>query len=435
MDEVGDAYHQAMFLVEYLNEQYGFAKLQALVAGHRDGSATTDLIVKILGVTPDAIDAAFATWLRQKLIRYDKDFRPSAAVLAKELGLPARVRPAEATQEPDDGDDATAPDPQPAPEGAPAATGTTPRDWLVQAIGALRQGRPDQAFALLKSELSKVDDKAAAPQPVPGPERDLCAARFLLMELAVDGKDRRTANAQAKALVDVPAGRCDGVRQRIVLALTFMPKASEGLSQSLTADVAGLVQMRAEILLPALRLDPSDASVGGLWLDLVARAVPALERGDDRDAQAWLKSVANAGNPADLRDIARTVTQLEANDARAPALLGRLAWAGWRVAAAEEKPRYLEDLRLAAQALEEADPAGRASVLAEARASVAAGSLMAALPVYRLAAERSKTKTERAEVWCELADVAQGTAATADREEAVRRCAAERPPSTVPAIR
>jgi hypothetical protein len=60
---------------------------------------------------------------------------------------------------------------------------------------------------------------------------------------------------------------------------------------------------------------------------------------------------------------------------------------------------------------------------------------MAALPVYRLAAERSKTKTERTEVWCELADVAQGTAATADREEAVRRCTAEQPPSTVPAIR
>lgn len=437
MDEVVDAYHQAMFLVEYLNEQYGFAKLQALVAGHRDGSATTDLIVKILGVTPEAIDAAFATWLRQKLIRYEKDFRPTAAVLAKELGLPARVRPVEATEEPEPSDDPTAADApatgEPAP--APAAAGKAPRDWLVQAIGALRQGRPDLAFALLKGELAKVDDKAAPPQPVPGPERDLCAARFLLMELAVEAKDRMTANAQAKALVDVPAGRCDGVRQHIVLALTFMPKASEGLSQSLTADIAGLVQKRAEILLPALGLDPSDASVGGLWIDLVVRAVPALERGDDRDAQAWLKSVANAGNPSDLRDIARTVTQLEANDVRAPALLGRLAWAGWRLALAEEKSRHLADLRLAAQALEEADPAGRASVLAEARASIAAGSTMAALPVYRLAAERSKTKTERAEVWCELADVAQGTAATADREEAVRRCTAEQPPSTVPAIR
>ena len=65
-------------------------------------------------------------------------------------------------------------------------------------------------------------------------------------------------------------------------------------------------------------------------------------------------------------------------------------------------------------------------MLYEARLAVARGKPGLALPIYREAAARSETGSERAEVWCELAWAAARTKATTDRAEAQRRCKAER---------
>ena len=82
--------------------------------------------------------------------------------------------------------------------------------------------------------------------------------------------------------------------------------------------------------------------------------------------------------------------------------------------------------RLAATALMETDPSGRLAVLFEARRLQAEGQLAPAILPYRLAAERAGTSKDRAEAWCELAELAAKTSAKDDAGEAKRRCDAEK---------
>ena len=86
----------------------------------------------------------------------------------------------------------------------------------------------------------------------------------------------------------------------------------------------------------------------------------------------------------------------------------------------------LDDLKLAATVLMETDPAGRLAVLFEARRLQAEGQLAPAILPYRLAAERGATSKDRAEAWCELAEMAAKTSAKDDAAEAKRRCDAEK---------
>lgn len=65
-DEIGFSYYQASLLCEMIEQQWGRAALVAMLHGYRDGLGTPAVFSQVLGLTPDALNARFAAYLRQK---------------------------------------------------------------------------------------------------------------------------------------------------------------------------------------------------------------------------------------------------------------------------------------------------------------------------------------------------------------------------------
>ncbi len=391
MQDIVDAYFQAALVVEFLNTRYGFEKLRALVAGYKSGQATPQLLQEHLGATAHAIDREFSAWLEKRLAKYSHDFHPNVADLARAMNLA------------DKGDEE--PDPR-ASEDANAA-----RAALITAIQHLRTGRPGQALASFKQVLALANLAGQTVDP-----QDLCTARFFLMELAMQGGDRDEAGRLAEALVKEPGGRCDGVTQQLVLS--SLSKRQGKLGESV------------QHVRKALELDAEDGPAMGVAAEIAALGFRQLETerkgGKTPAAQDWLGAISPGRKPSEVRALLRHVVRAEPNDPRPPALLAKMAWADFQ--AGVEPAETLADLNLAAQALEETDLAGSSAVLAEARLFVAKGRAEAAFGPYRMAAERAKTSANRAEAWCELAEVARKAAKADEAAEAKRHCDADRPP-------
>ena len=416
LQEIVDAYYQAMLLTEYMSERHGFARLRNLVRGYQSGAQTAALVQRELGVTPAELDTSFALWLGQRLARFDSDFRPYLPAILEEFAPTAprpgaaQLAPAAETAETAETVEAREPA-ELAAEVTPPADAERPlRPYLAQTAAAFRAGNQRRALQVVTAGV-------AAGQAADGRQatavRDLCTLRALKMDLLAAAGDKPGAAAEAEALIQVPDGQCDGVRQRAVLALAQRPDADPlPLVAHLTA---------------ASRLDPSDASVAALWLDVAERAHKALTAGSAASRPPWLLLVAPGGTPAEARARIRTIVALEPNEPKFAAVLARLAWQDWRAdTAAAARQAALADLQFAAEALAECDPAGLASVLYEARRLQAENQPTAAIVPYRLAAERASTPNERKEAWCELAEVAARTTADADAAEAKRRCSALR---------
>ena len=435
MRGIVDAYYQAMLLVRFLADKWGFDKLRQLVAGHGKGATTSKLIAKIYGMPSGKLDAAFAAWLGEHLARFKNDFRPSIETIKKHLGSDW--------------------------QGTDVATVA-----LGEAIALLDKGQLKDAYRALRTGAYEAKKPGAGTEgvpPTPLPPTDapdklnpattqqMCAVQYTLMDIELSGGGRKQAAAIAKHLVAVPNGRCDGVVQRLLLARV--------------AKDAGDEKAMVGHFERALTLDPRDASVLSMWLKATAKTDTARQR-----------------------ELARKIIELDPNDVGAPVLLAKLAWAALAAekgipqladkpddepessattANASPKPLRLrtapgreplvraakpaarspsaaqpvakavklddkvrggwqKDLERAAQRLEEVVPTRLASVLFEARVAVVQGQLKAALPIYREAARRAKTARTRQMSWCELAWVAQKAAAKDDAAEATRRCAAAR---------
>lgn len=65
-DEIGFSYYQASLLCEMIEQQWGRTALVAMLHGYRDGLATPAVFDKVLGLSPDALNARFAAFVRQK---------------------------------------------------------------------------------------------------------------------------------------------------------------------------------------------------------------------------------------------------------------------------------------------------------------------------------------------------------------------------------
>lgn len=393
MQDILDAYDQAMRTVQFLAERFGRDKVRQLVSAHRSGKPTVQLLQEVLGASASELDQAFAVWLGKDLARFGKDFRPDWRQLAQQLGLPE--------PRPDDDD-------QPAFTLPPGASPV--RQALLQGLLAWRAGKAEGAVQHFTSGIA---------QPVSGGDDalDLCRMRSGLLDLAVSASDRAKAKEHAEWLVSQPDGRCDGVEQRQVLAALAKKAADK--------------QKTMEHLQRGLAIDPEDDALGGLQTELLAQAGAALRDPSNAEAKAWLDALAPAGWPA-WRTAVRARIDADASGAKAATALSDVAWALWQKQ--PDLPDAPADLAYAAAVLEAVEPAGRRSVLAEARAHAAAGRHADAVVAWRLAAERSKTPAERAEVWCAAAETAAAARAKADsperREEAAelqRRCEAERP--------
>ena len=64
--QVAHAYYQSSLLIALIERDYGVDALRAMLAGYRDGATTQDLIGEALGTTPEALDAAFADFVRER---------------------------------------------------------------------------------------------------------------------------------------------------------------------------------------------------------------------------------------------------------------------------------------------------------------------------------------------------------------------------------
>ncbi len=411
MQEIIDAYYQAMLLTEFLSEKYGFAKLRALVAGHKTGATTVALVQQELGVSPEEVDTGFATWLGQKLSRFDQDFRPYLPGLVKEFGAvekpAAKPQPEADAQEGENAEEATE---APADVTPPADPVRPYKPQMTLVVNALHIGQGRKALQTLAEEL-----KAAPKVDLTKPQNqlDLCTLRALLMDVLAASGDRVGAAEQARALVDAPNGVCDGVKQRAILAMAH----KQG------SDPIDIVTNLAV----ASRLDPGDPSIAALWVDAAERAHAALVKGGEDAKKPWVLVVAPQGKRTEARARIRAAAELDTNEARFGASLAKLAWLDWQAATDDvQKREALDDLKLAATVLMETEPSGRLAVLFEARLLQAQGQLAPAILPYRLAAERGVTSKDRREAWCELADLAAKTPAKEDAAEARRRCDAEK---------
>ncbi len=416
MQDIMDAYYQAMLLSQYLNDRYGFDKLRQLVAAYKTGKTTAQLVQQLFATEPAQIDADFAVWLRGELSRFDKDFRPNMAMVANAMGLP--IGQAEADTPTDAADETAEDQEQPAakpPEPAAPVEHSTAvldakqmRAVQKEVIELLRSGQSHKATTLLEKTF------AAMPKTPPADAaqlNDYCTLRYWQFDFALGAGRRPAAAEHAQALVSAAGARCDGVRQRLVLS---SKSRADG-------DFANAVAH----LLAARRIDASDGSVAAILYDLIEQLSVAIENGKPPQ---WLNKLAPSGKSSDLRDMLAQIAQVEITDIKAAKLLAKMAWKAWQSGEEAEKTAANNHLQLAATILEETDPASRLSVLFEARAAVSRGKPETSLPAYRLAAERAQTAAERAEAWCELADVAAKANARDDAAEATRHCVADRPP-------
>ncbi len=403
MQEILDAYDQAMRSVEFLAERFGRDKVRALALAHQPGKNTAQLLQELFGQPPAELDRQFAAWLEVKLGRFAKDFKPSYQQIAERSAAqpakPGQQDPDEAGDSPQDEDG----------DAAAAATSKAPvtsdyRQALLAGLRALQRGKLGPAKAAL-AQVTGLQGAAAMEG-----WWEVCAAHSLLLEVAVKSGDKAASKLHAQTLVDQPAARCDGVRQRTVLLA--LAKAEKQPAQA-------VAQLRA-----LLRIDDRSTAGAAMGLEFAALAWPAVQQPGQEPAASWLTALAPGGE-AELRDQVRNWAAAQEHDSDGPELLGKLAWAAWslKVPAAGAA----QDLERAWLWMEERHPAGRLSPLLEGRALVASGKPAAALAPYRLAAERASQPGERAEAWCEAALAARAARLPAEQAEAERRCAADRP--------
>ena len=401
MQQVLDAYDQAMRSVEFLAERYGRDKVRALALAHQPGKNTVQLLQELFGKPATELDREFAAWLEVKLQRFAKDFRPSYQQIAAKVAGPGRAPPP--PEDSDDEPEALEGTPGEVAAKVPTAAGDH-RQALLAGMRALRRGQ----LGLAKAALAQL----IGLQGVPAQEAwwEICAAHSLLLEASVKSGDKAASKLHAQTLVDQPAARCDGVRQRMVLL---------ALAKAEKQPLQAVAHLRA-----LLRIDEKASAGAAMGLEFATMAWPAVAKPGLEPAASWLTALAPRGE-ADLRDQVRVWAASQEHDTDGPELLGKLAWAAWSQPV--PAPAAAQDLQLAWLWMEERHPAGRLSPLMEGRAMVAAGKPAAALAPYRLAAERASQPRERAEAWCEAELAARAAHLPADQAEAERRCAADRP--------
>jgi len=93
-DDMMVAYYAASQLVAYLIEQYGFARVAAMLPAYGEGLSTAEALTRALGVAPEVVDAAFRQRLRTRLApRYASHWDPDLGQFTDRV---ARIAAAEA---------------------------------------------------------------------------------------------------------------------------------------------------------------------------------------------------------------------------------------------------------------------------------------------------------------------------------------------------
>jgi tetratricopeptide (TPR) repeat protein len=65
-EQIVHAYFQASLLMELIQRDHGFESIVAMLHGYRDGRSTQDLLREVLGIEPQAFDATFDAFMRER---------------------------------------------------------------------------------------------------------------------------------------------------------------------------------------------------------------------------------------------------------------------------------------------------------------------------------------------------------------------------------
>jgi tetratricopeptide (TPR) repeat protein len=238
-DEAARAYAHAAVAVDFLERRFGFPALREALVAFGRGEAEADVLRKMTGLAPEALEREFRAELTRRFARYDKQYLP----------------------------------PQPARTPAAAAAGkpANAHDWVGRGLAALRAGDADDARRAL-------DRARAAPQPSLDEQADTL---FLAGELALARRDADAAVAAFEGLLQTEPGPRDGYDLRVRLGLAEIhrrrPAAAEAhlrraieLDPSRVEPHALLAELykdqqrpadRLTELAAALRLDPQTDGV------------------------------------------------------------------------------------------------------------------------------------------------------------------------------
>lgn len=377
MQDILDAYDQAMREVDFLAQRYGADKVRKLALGHQPGKTTAGLMHEIFGKEPAQLDEEFAQWLRQDLGRFERDFRPTADQIGARLGL-TEGRDKLPTQR-----DAV-------------------RAALAEGVLALRE-RQDPRPALARAVAAGKTAGLAADA-----WRDVCAAQALRLDLELRAGNKKTAGEVAGWLTTQADGRCDGVTARLVLASL--------------ATAAGDPDAAAGHLAAARQIDPHDAGLLERWRTAAELALPAALGAGDDSARSWFRALAHA-KTAELLEQLRWLAAADMHGTKAVEALGELAWPLAQSATDTAlRDQAARDLDNSSQWLDERAPATAKGPLWLARARVVSGQAKVAMPLYRAAAERARPDPAAAEIWCEMQKAAAQAGLPAEQAEAARRC-------------
>jgi tetratricopeptide (TPR) repeat protein len=107
-DEIGFSYYQASLLCEMIERQWGRRALVAMLHGYRDGLSTPAVVSKVLGLTGDALDARFRTFVQEKFATALAAIDPWRGTGPGAGAFVSAVRSAEALEKEGKGDEARA---------------------------------------------------------------------------------------------------------------------------------------------------------------------------------------------------------------------------------------------------------------------------------------------------------------------------------------
>jgi tetratricopeptide (TPR) repeat protein len=77
-EQVVYAYFQGALLMEMIEREHGFEAIVGMLEGYRDGRSTSDLFRELLGLEPEAVDAAFEDFVREQFGRALEALTPVA---------------------------------------------------------------------------------------------------------------------------------------------------------------------------------------------------------------------------------------------------------------------------------------------------------------------------------------------------------------------
>jgi len=272
MNDVATAYYASSQIMVMLVKQQGMGKMADMLRGWGEGKTTPEVVQKVLGQSPEALDKEFRSWAEARLARYKKQFVP-----VTRTGSYDKAK-AEAEKAPADVEKQT-----------------------LFAIAALRSGKKDEGLKALDAAL-KLDPKYAD-------------ANWVKARIQLGKKDVPGAAAILKSMVD--AGN-DGFS--VQMAMADIAEAKGDLAQMKAAleaahqhDPTQAEPIQALVDL-AKKQGRTDDEIAGL------RKLSVLEEHDGRVHRRLMRALLDKKLYKEAKDIGEMAVWVEINGMKTHAL-------------------------------------------------------------------------------------------------------------------